>query len=199
MLTHLDAGEVSSRLKATAFKFVGVVSFERRATAWLNHLVSVGSRPAEALLFDYDTIADPIEDDRQLRSDCRADFIQLLGTTSTALLSNTNAFAINTLRSAMTHELEGGRFSAIVFDITCMTRVHLFATVGVALRLREKGCDVQFLYSAATGYGFHRQDLQGWRDVLFVSASGVSSPDAEPRRFGIISAGHDGERLRTYP
>lgn len=195
MLFLDDASTLSARLHSTAFKFVGVVSFERRSTAWLSHVRSTGAVPSDALIFDYDTVAEPEEEDRLLRSNCRTEFSQLLLGTSTQFLSNSNAFAFNTLRISMLRELSDSRQKTIVFDITCMTRVHLFATVSVALKLRDAGCQVSFVYTAATGYGFLRQDLQGWRDVLFVSASDARLPDVEPRRFGVISVGHDGERL----
>jgi len=171
------------------------VSFERRAVSWASHLEKIGASPQSSIVFDYDTVADPIEDDKKLRQQCREQLSGLLAKSGTSIVQNANAFAINSLRNEMLRRIAPSAASTVLFDITCMTRVHLFAAMSAALRMHGSGKEIVFLYASATGYGYAKQDLQGWRDVLFVAASEASGVEADSRRFGVISAGSDGERL----
>lgn len=195
MLQLENVSQLSAQLAATPFDLISVISFERRATSWVEHLATLGLTPQNSMVFDYDTVADPIEVDKKLREQCREQFSRYLTDWPTSLIANANAFAINSLRGEMLRRLSLSAASTVLFDITCMTRVHLFAAMSAALTTRDSGKRIIFLYASAAGYGHAKQDLQGWRDVLFVAASEASGVEADSRRFGVISAGSDGERL----
>jgi len=195
MLRNLSGADVKGALSIGPFVYVGAVSFEQRATAWANHLAGLDVRPERAVIFDYDTEAEPLADDKALRKQSESGFRTALGKSDLSFLRGVNAFAINVLESAMIREVTESPATTVLIDITCLTRVHLFAAAAAANRARRDGKTIIYCYAAAHGYGFSKNDLQGWRDVLFVSVSKGASMDSNARSYGIISAGHDGERL----
>lgn len=195
MLRPLDVKSFKEQLLTNPFDFIATVSFEQRSTMWASEVFSLRAPIRNSTIFDYDTIADPLADDRELRSQSRIHFTKYLSESSVSFIENTNAFAINLLRSEMLRSIMSSESKMVLVDITCMTRVHLFATMSAALKVLESGKRVVFLYTSASGHGHLKQDLQGWRDVLFIAASEASTVESDSRRFGVISAGSDGERL----
>lgn len=195
MLRPLKPSVADALFRSRAFAYVGVISFERRATACLRDLGKRGTLPSYSVIFDYDTIADPPAEDRELRASSKHQFESLLHGRPHFLTGPTNAFALNVLTSLMDQELASQATSLVFIDITCMTRIHLFASVAIALKLEALGKTVIYGYSSAHSYGISKQELFGWRDVLFVAASNAPRDGGDVLSHGIISAGHDGERL----
>lgn len=195
MLQRLDVKDVNNALKQGSSLYIGAISFEARTTGWINHLLLAGLKPTRSVVFDYDTQAEPLEDDRELRLQSESVFRAHLGTADLQFIKNVNAFAVNSLEVQTRNALLAGAESVCIIDFTCMTRVHLFAAIRAAISARDLGRKVFFCYAAAQGYGFSKADFHGWRDVLFVSVTTGGLADSNARAYGIISAGHDGERL----
>jgi hypothetical protein len=194
MLTSIKPDSVIMSMKRGDFGFLGVVSFEERATAWAQFMSANERQPVKAFLFDYDTVALPASRDNTMRNHCRDIFVESLKPTVVKINERINPFAMNPLTDMMYKVLDELANVPLVVDITCMTRVHLLALVA-ALYGRRGQNDIIFCYTVPVGYGFGREDQFGWRDVLFIPAVRRWVFKREGQMRGVILAGHDAERL----
>lgn len=197
MLEPLDHLAILNQLKVNEFVFIGTISFEERATAWAKSLVSNAAIPRKCYLFDYDTNAEPVEADKGLREGCRDFFFRFLCPPGSfpQIVETLHPFAINRLCQATEEILADSASSIILIDITCMTRVHLFATVSAIKRMAPRPIQIYFCYSTPGNYGPRSANRFGWRDVLFLPIGKRRLFHREGLGRGIIFAGYDGERL----
>lgn len=194
MLISVKPESAIMSVKRREFGFLGIVSFEERATAWAEFMSANDRQPAKAFLFDYDTVALPASRDSTMRNHCRDIFAESFKPTFATIVDHTNPFAMNPLTDIMVQVLDEFNDVPLVVDITCMTRVHLLALVA-ALYDKKGQNDVTFCYTVPVGYGFRREDRLGWRDVLFIPAVRRWVFKREGQMRGVILAGHDAERL----
>jgi len=194
MLMSVSPTSVLSSIGGGSFCFLGFVSFEERATAWAEFIAKNEARPDIFFLVDYDTTALPANRDFKLRERCRAIFSETFAPAQARVFDHTNAFAVNPLTDLTAQILEECEGLPLLVDISCMTRVHLFALVA-ALYGRKGPTDIRFCYTVPVSYGFRREDRLGWRDVLFIPIGNRWVFKREGQSRGIILAGHDAERL----
>lgn len=196
VLDVIDSDYLLGRLQRKKFFFCGTVSFEERSLSWCRALTEAGLLPREMLVFDYETVAVPEDEDRNVRGQQRTYFSGVLGESAPLPFSHArNAFALTGLEQQMRSLFKRASGGLVLIDISCMTRVHIFATIRGLLRSERRGTEVVFCYTSPRYYGFERGSRLCWKDVLFV-------PIGEPGRFeregharGLILVGHDGERL----
>jgi|GEM_PF-1404558 len=197
MLVAISRDRLLENISGKPYCLVAVVSFEQRGPAWASFLSSNEALPEKAFIFDYETIAEPEDEDAELRARCRSTFTRTLDRRhkTTHFLSGINAFAANSLAEQIGQLIKECNGLPVLIDISCMTRVHLLAIVA-GLRARPTPeAELYFCYTAPEAYGFQRADRVAWRDVLFIPAGKRRMFKREGFSRGIILAGHDGERL----
>lgn len=195
-MRHVKPSELLATLQHKAFAYVATVSFEERACAWASMFAKHGVFPEVVRLFEYDTHAEPAADDERMRVNCRNRYKGLFDCKTVLPAPDPlNAFAFNGLFHATMATLQECRGMPIVFDITCMPRVHIMALASVLVRMSLQDAEWYVTYATGGSYGFERGVFLGWRDVIIVPIGRLQSFRREGHARGIIMAGHYGDRL----
>jgi hypothetical protein len=197
MLASVSRQDLLSHIRQQEFFFVGVVSFEERSTAWAKYLHENQALPSQSYLFDYATIAEPVDIDMNQRSKCRDIFMKSLSNCDSipSIIETPNAFAMNRMQEDVERVFSESAGKPLLVDISCMTRVHLLSMVTATRKLHFRPSDIYFCYSIPESYGPKSSNRFGWKDVLFLPIGVRRLFHREGLGRGIILAGYDGERL----
>jgi hypothetical protein len=193
-LKSIPASQIVAKLKGRSFSYVSVLSFEERCTAWPDTFGAQGCLPARLFFVNYATRVEPPDEDRQLRATYRDRIRATLKATKITSFEKVNAFAAAALVELATNILNQSNDEPIVYDISCMTRVHLVA-LAQAIRRHRSLPELFFAYATPRSYGFQKGLLLGWRDTLFVPINTKLSFRREGNARGLVFAGHSSERL----
>jgi hypothetical protein len=196
-IVTVPAGTFIENLKTRPFSFMAATSFEERSTAGAYFLNSHHLHPQDVHLFDYSTHVVPHEEYQRMHEKSQSDFQSLLAIDDLngSIHNNINAFAFNRLSHLCSKLVEQATSRTIVVDITCMTRVHIFALSYIFSNMQDTLNQVYFCYTTPLSYGFQSGIFLSWRDILFVPISGDRLFRREGHARGIIFAGHYGDRL----
>ena len=195
ILQITDSEVMKKKLLSCDFSFITTISFEKRNRAIINELTEMNVSPKRALVFDYNTIAEPPDQDNDSREKNRQEIFGMLNKKSCLVehKSNFNAFAI------MKSQKEIERFllpsETLLIDITCMTRVNIFAIASLISKIKELEIELYIIYTSPRTYGFEHGKQLGWKDVIFIPIGRTLDFKREGHARGIILVGHDRERL----
>ena len=179
--------------------WLGAVSFERRCTGSVEHLLDAGLKVARAVVFDYPTKLVPQNAGEQQRSINRERLKQLLG--KSVLWKHLNPYRYTEFVGEI-DELYRSYFNkedpeqGIIFDITCLTKIHTLALA--YWLLWRKPQTFAIAYSQPAYYGNPSKNIWGkgkWHSPVLVRL-GLDSTDRYLSTHAIVLVGHEGDRLR---
>lgn len=191
-----DSGLILKKLKHISFAFISVISFESRCTTIAKKLVSEGLLPSKTYILSYKTKATPESIDKDLREENRAIFCYLFESNGNLLEESAiSPYSSNVLKRQMEKLIKIVGDNFIVFDITCMTKIHLIVLSELIASGRIDHTKVFFCYTAPLSYNIKPVSNIGWRDTILVSIGRNKPFRREGHARGIIFIGHDIERL----
>ena len=195
-LRQVSTDEVRGCLSDQNVAFATTVSFEDRCTSGSTVVADLCGRIDRCMLFDYPTVAEPIQADHRLRRE-HADLIKkaLDRKCDRVTTVRVNPFAINELAETTRALFEGNEHVPIVIDFTCMTRIHLFAVASLVSEGRMRGRKVLFCYSQPESYNPRPGLRAGWPDTIVVPVGRHRVFRREGHARGVVIVGHDAERL----
>lgn len=195
-ISLIERDKLYSQLRSQPFSFFGVVSFEKRCTTSAQNLVSNGLVPTEACFLSYKTRAFPEEINSFSMEANKRDFFRILENSCKLETPDPlNPYSINILRYQMDKLLSECSSSFYLIDISCMTRIHLFAIALLVATNKIDYSKVAFCYTCPQSYSLHKRGSIGWRDTVLVPIGKNRTFRREGHARGLVMAGHDSERL----
>lgn len=172
----------------------GALSFETRCHASLSQVHSVATAFSDVVVFDYPTTATPMYEDRARR---RANRVVLEGLAAGSRYHEVEVapYSYTALHGKVQDALDTLDPEYVVFDVTCLTKVH---AVALATFLAGRSSPRWALaYSTPVSYGRleEPQKRHGWRDVLLAPLGDGALLSNEHKSRGIVLAGHEADRL----
>jgi hypothetical protein len=196
LLSPLKPTEIPERITDEHYDYIAAISFEDRDTAWTGLLHGARLKPRRVILFDYNTVVEPREENERRRSANRKAFQKYFSRSDIEIIEGVNPYAISSLARTMQRVITDASGTSTLIDLTCMTRVHALATVGVvAQSLSVAVRRTIYCYATPASYGFEIGTRACWKDVLFVPVGRPRLLRREGNAHGLVLAGHDGERL----
>jgi hypothetical protein len=173
------------------------MSFEERCVGSLLALSSAGAQFDDAVLLSYPTTAQPLSEDIEAREKNLGKFKDLEARVSRTGFKHTaiEAYSFSAMQQLL-QDIIGRNPDVIVFDVTCMTKVH---TLALAATLATLSLGVKWIiaYSIPENYGTleSRRRWSGWRDLIVVPLAETATLSNEAHGRGIIIPGHEADRL----
>jgi hypothetical protein len=176
----------------------GALSFEDRCCA--SAVVATHDRRLDsAMLLDYSTDVHPSDEakDRKERQWVVFDKLQRTGKIDTLERRTIDPYSFRDLREALDSFVAAqGADTAIIFDITCMTKIH---ALSLAAALAEWPYESRWLvgYTTPENYGNWGDARRGagWRDVIVAPLAETAVLFNEAASRGIVITGHEADRL----
>ena len=189
---------VSSSLKtAKRSVWVGAMSFEERCIGSLLALSAVEAKFDDVVVLSYPTTVQPLSEDIEARAKNLEKFEDLKASISRTGFQHMaiEAYSFSAMQQLL-QDIIGRNPDVIVFDVTCMTKVH---TLALAATLAIQPVNVRWViaYSIPENYGTleSRRRWSGWRDLIVVPLAESATLSNEGHGRGIIIPGHEADRL----
>lgn len=173
------------------------MSFEERCVGSLLALSSARARFDEATLLIYPTDVRPLSEDLEARQRNLERFKDMEVSASRAAFTQTTIepYSFSAMQQLLA-DIIARHPDVIVFDVTCMTKVH---TLALAAMLAIQGSSMEWLiaYSIPENYGTleSRRRWSGWRDLIVAPLAETATLSNEAHGRGIIIPGHEADRL----
>jgi hypothetical protein len=195
-LKQLSPGVLRWAASTETLMWCGALSFEPRCASSLELLGTQDCLPRRVVVLTYPTDVRPLTDDRQRREAHFSRIVHRADRTGQTLQQiQIVPYSFHSLREAI-QPLFSDPNQRIVFDISCLTKVH---TMALAAQLAASDLDHRWLvsYSMPENYGdleaSHR--VRGWKDVLIAPLLERGTIVNERFSRGIVLAGHEADRL----
>lgn len=198
-LEHSVPPEVAAAIKrAKHTLWVGTVSFEDRCLASVRCLEAADLKMYNAIAIEYPTIARPEREDYERRKVNRqrlTEFGSKLFLNETQIVT-LNPYALQDFFKIFFEENQIKGESLVVFDITCMTKVHTLALASF-LALHESPSKWICAYTIPENYTSIDNSTRtpGWKDVIIAPLAETAHLLNESHSRGIIITGHEADRL----
>ena len=178
--------------------WLGVNSFERRCVGSLEYLARSGVALRRVHLLEYPTRGFPEVIDRQLRR-AHQDLVKASTRTASAQFESAtvDAYASAQFEDYFSTLAETLGSSALIIDISCMTKIHVVALSTALASLKKNATQTLLAYTSPRSYGnLNRSSSEiGWSDVLIAPIGTTARMRNESNSRGVIIAGHESERL----
>ena len=178
--------------------WLGALSFEERCTGSFASLCRASVHFTEAIFLSYPTDVLPPREDAEARdTHWRAlrEFESFV-TSNTIERVQLEAYSFAAMDQLLEQRILSKRVKTVVFDITCMTKVHALA---LAARLSTIDSTIKWVvsYSLPENYGTleSRRRWSAWRDVIVAPLAETATLSNEAHSRGIIIPGHEADRL----
>lgn len=178
--------------------WVGFLSFEDRCVASLSDLQGHGLQVTKGIVFDYSTRVEPSNEAESIR-DNNWSIMKQYGNAvfKNGLVRNSSdPYAFQELQNNLKKIISDDEFNFVIFDITCMTKIHALA-LAAALAQWEYQFKWTIAYSLPENYRFLEgaYNAPGWRDVIVAPLAETAHLFNETASRGIILPGHEADRL----
>ncbi|MCI0604588.1 hypothetical protein L0156_16500 [bacterium] len=178
--------------------WVGALSFEERCVASLSKLSGEDLRVNAAVALGYSTQVNPSSDDQARR----ARNLEILSDLKSKAydeeirLVRIDAYSFQGLQDAMEDLIARDNPKFVIFDVSCMTKIHVLALAAMLSRSQLR-FEWSVCYSIPENYGNlsepHRKS--GWRDIIVAPLAETALLFNEAHSRGIIMPGHEADRL----
>lgn len=176
----------------------GAISFEDRCIASLAALERDSLRTTDGLVLEYATQVRPFREDENRRSRNRERVTALGGRVCAHSIETRglDPYAFQDLQDVLTTAISIHKYDFIIFDITCLTKIHTLA-LAAALARERTGFGWVAAYSLPENYGNFIDAHQpfGWRDIIVAPLADTAMLFNEAGSRGVIIPGHEADRL----
>ena len=175
----------------------GAVSFEERCIGSLVSLERNDLRIDQMIALEYSIDPYPFNEGRE-RINKNKDILQSydhrLGSENLEF-RRVDAYSFQDLQEIVERVLES-TYEFVVFDITCMTKIHALAIAATLAQMRTS-CKWAIAYSTPENYGNlgGLAKAFGWQDIIIAPLAETASLYNEANGRGIVITGHEADRL----
>lgn len=179
--------------------WVGALSFEERCKASIIELAKHNIKLKEGIFLDYRTkIYPPTEAEEQ--RNLIWDELQILGEEvflDGIRKEDISPYLFQSFENFLENKIENSSISALIIDITCLTKIHAIAAASILARVKMPN-KWGFTYSIPENYGTldsSGKELPAWRDIIIAPLAETGLLFYEESGRGIIIPGHEADRL----
>lgn len=173
---------------------VSAVSFESRSLAAAKKFKAMSIEVDKHYVFDYPTIAEPIEKDKKIRGEQRdffegcfnglkPEFISVQSTSLTNIVKRMELIFSDCVKNEL------------FIDISCFSGIHLIAIATAMFKVDIEISKIKFLYSTPKSYGFQNKYHFICNDIVHVPIGKPRHLTHEGHAIGFVLPGHEPERL----
>jgi len=195
-----------SELKSAILTFsktlwLGALSFEERCVGSLAVCETNGVRCSNAIILNYASNVEPKRDadEKLVRHAHILDSFRGSVVTKQMSKRRVEPYSFQGFQQMLQLALDELSPEFIIFDITCLTKVH---TLALATMLAEKQTEFQWIvaYTIPENYASAGSDQasrirQGWRDLIVAPLADTAMLFNEAHSRGVIIVGHESDRL----
>jgi len=178
--------------------WLGMTSFEERCSASLEALAEMRVRVSAATALEYAELLTGSYEERQVRGETWRRMLSAAESISPGNFTKEDiaAYSYQGLQERVRTLIEKGQYDCVIFDITCMTKVHAMALATLTRNLRDK-VNCYAAYSIPENYNHvgDRKKMMGWRDIILAPLVDAATLVNESQSRGIVIPGHEADRL----
>ena len=178
--------------------WIGTLSFEDRCIASLSLLHEAGSKLDGAIAIEYPTTAQPEREDYERRKRNRGALLELGNDVfrTAPVFQTLNPYALQDLFKVLFQPHIDSKNTFVIFDITCMTKVHTLALASYLAR-HNPTYDWVCSYTIPENYTSLDDNSRspGWKDVIIAPLAETAHLLNESHSRGVLVTGHEADRL----
>ena len=180
-------------LGRTGSYWVGALSFEHRCLGSIRQMADFGLPIKKSIILKYSTSVYPkalSEERRDLHMKELHDMVE------TAQVIEISSHSYRAMQELVRTAVENSRGHLLIFDISCMSKIHTMALAYELSQLKSRPFCV-VVYSVPENYGGLAIGTKpsGWKDIIMAPLSDTAQLFNETFSRGLILPGHDADRL----
>ena len=176
----------------------GALSFEERCSGSLASLLRNDLRVTDMVALEYSIDAQPLSEGKERINRNKELLLEYQRRLCLGELQfrKMDAYSFQELQEIVEWAVLASNYDFIVFDITCMTKIHAMAVAATLAQLPEV-CKWAIAYSTPENYGNlgNLNKTSGWQDIIIAPLGETGWLYNEASSRGIIITGHEADRL----
>jgi len=194
LIKERDLKKVISEAK-NKYALISSVSFEARSMGAANELRRLSVDVHYHFIFDYPTIAEPVDEDKKIRNDQRKFFENCFDVKPKQKFVKVSPISLTNIVREMEGIFLECKGCQLFVDISCFSGIHLIAMATAIFKTNIDFTKIHFLYSTPNSYYFDSTARFICRDVIHVPIGKPRHLTHEGHAIGVVFPGHEPERL----